>query len=174
MTAHSHSVANFALTDMAQFTAILPLPCCRLGVRSHSAKEISALYFLPPNTPLANWETNHVDLIKALENDLRAWIKQPAHSFLLPLAIRGTPFQRRVWQAISRIPCGEIRTYGELSAEVGGTPRAVGQACGANPFPVVVPCHRVVAKTGLGGFANARDGWLLETKRWLLKHEGVL
>ncbi|MEC5386180.1 methylated-DNA--[protein]-cysteine S-methyltransferase [Uliginosibacterium sp. H3] len=94
--------------------------------------------------------------------------------FDFPNMNRGTPFQRRVWKAIAEIPAGEIRTYGELSASVGGTARAVGQACGANPFPVVVPCHRVVAKTGIGGFANARDGWLLDTKRWLLKHEGVL
>lgn len=94
--------------------------------------------------------------------------------FGFPSLNRGTPFQQRVWRAISEIPAGEIRTYGELSANIGGTARAVGQACGANPFPIVVPCHRVVAKTGIGGFANARDGWLLETKRWLLRHEGVL
>ncbi|HSD38895.1 MAG TPA: methylated-DNA--[protein]-cysteine S-methyltransferase [Rhodocyclaceae bacterium] len=101
-------------------------------------------------------------------------MENPAQKFDFPVLNRGTPFQRRVWQAIAEIPAGEIRTYGELSASIGGTARAVGQACGANPFPIVVPCHRVVAKTGIGGFANARDGWLLETKRWLLKHEGVL
>ena len=155
------------------FTAILALPCCRLGVSNNAASELIALVFLPPDTPILAPTSAH-DLIASVECHLAAWLKDPLHTFELPLASCGTLFQQRTWQAISRIPHGEIRTYGELSAEIGGMPRAVGQACGANPFPIVVPCHRVVAKTGLGGFANARDGWLLETKRWLLKHEGVL
>jgi methylated-DNA-[protein]-cysteine S-methyltransferase len=134
---------------------------------------LDALVFLAPDTPLRKPATR-IDLIQALEKSLARWLENPAEPFDLPLAVHGTPFQRRTWQAISAIPSGEIRTYGELSAEVGGTPRAIGQACGANPFPLVVPCHRVVAKTGIGGFANASDGWLLDTKRWLLKNEGVL
>ncbi|MDB5888682.1 MAG: cysteine methyltransferase [Rhodocyclales bacterium] len=155
------------------FTAILSLPCCRLGVRSNAAGFLTALVFLPPDTPILR-STIAPDTINSIERALAAWLDNPGFVFELPLARSGTPFQQRTWQAISRIPTGEIRTYGELSADIGGTPRAVGQACGANPFPIIVPCHRVVAKSGLGGFANARDGWLLETKRWLLKHEGVL
>ena len=63
---------------------------------------------------------------------------------------------------------------GKLAADLGSAPRAVGQACGANPFPLIVPCHRVTSAAGLGGFANAREGWLLEVKRWLLAFEGAL
>jgi methylated-DNA-[protein]-cysteine S-methyltransferase len=142
-------------------------------VRTNASHELTALVFLPPDTPVLAATFAH-DLIASIENNLSAWQENSRHTFGLPLANCGTPFQQRTWQAISRIPHGEIRTYGELSTEIGGMPRAVGQACGANPFPILVPCHRVVAKTGIGGFANARDGWLLETKRWLLKHEGVL
>jgi AraC family transcriptional regulator of adaptative response/methylated-DNA-[protein]-cysteine methyltransferase len=87
----------------------------------------------------------------------------------LPLDIRATSFQRRVWEAIRTIPYGETRTYAEIAAAVGApaAARAVGQACGANPVSIVIPCHRVVASGGgLGGY-----GWGLERKRWLLRHE---
>ena len=81
-------------------------------------------------------------------------------------------FQRKVWDALMRIPCGTVKTYGSLAREIGGVARAVGQACGSNPYPVVVPCHRVVATGGgLGGFARERGGFLLDVKRWLLTHE---
>jgi methylated-DNA-[protein]-cysteine S-methyltransferase len=158
---------------LADFAAILPLPCCRLGIRTDAGGNLDSIYFLPPTTPLREFEGS-AGPVKALEYALNQWLENPGLKFDFPVMNRGTSFQQRVWRAISEIPAGEIRTYGELSANIGGTARAVGQACGANPFPIVVPCHRVVAKTGIGGFANARDGWLLDTKRWLLKHEGVL
>lgn len=82
----------------------------------------------------------------------------------------GTPYQQRVWQAISQIPCGETRTYTELAQQIGSGPRAVANACGANPLPLLVPCHRVVAKNGLGGFMQGFEGGL-EIKKWLLAHE---
>jgi methylated-DNA-[protein]-cysteine S-methyltransferase len=92
-------------------------------------------------------------------------------SFDLPLDLMGTPFQRRCWQALIEIPFGETRTYSELARGIGmapGAARAVGQANGANPVPVIVPCHRVVASAGLGGYAGG-----LELKRRLLELEGV-
>jgi methylated-DNA-[protein]-cysteine S-methyltransferase len=149
------------------FDAVLALPSCRLGVRS-TAQALSELVFLPPDTPIY---AGQQPLAQALAELIARWLNNPQQRFDLPLQTRGTPFQRRIWQAISAIPLGETRHYGELSALHGGTARAVGQACGANPFPIIVPCHRVLAKSGLGGFAHARDGWLLETKRWLLQHE---
>ena len=87
----------------------------------------------------------------------------------------GTAFQQRVWGAIASIPRGHVRTYGDLARLLGSAPRAVGQACGANWFPLVVPCHRVTAAGGLGGFSNSADadGFHLGVKRWLLAHEGV-
>ena len=84
----------------------------------------------------------------------------------------GTAFQQRVWQAIAAIPVGETRTYSQLAAQIGSGPRAVANACGANPLPIVIPCHRVVAKHGLGGFMQGQQNGLL-IKQWLLRHEGV-
>jgi methylated-DNA-[protein]-cysteine S-methyltransferase len=100
---------------------------------------------------------------------LAAYFAGDLHRFDLPVAPAGTPFQLRVWAAMSAIPFGRTRTYGELAGEVGGVARAVGQACGANPIPIIIPCHRVVAGGGrLGGFSGGRGR---ETKRALLVHE---
>jgi methylated-DNA-[protein]-cysteine S-methyltransferase len=105
-------------------------------------------------------------------SQLEAYFSNAHNDFNLPLVFKGTPFQRRVWQAISAIPCGQVLTYGEIATQIGSGPRAVANACGANNLPLVVPCHRVVAKNGLGGFMQGnKDG--LKIKTWLLKHEGV-
>ncbi len=87
-----------------------------------------------------------------------------------PYKLAGTPFQQRVWKAISAIPVGEVMTYSELAEKVGSGPRAVANACGANSLPLIIPCHRVVAKNGLGGFMQGVDGGL-KIKAWLLAHE---
>ena len=103
---------------------------------------------------------------------LHAYLVDSGHAFDLPLRPSGTAFQRRVWAAISAIPKHETRTYGTLASGLHTAPRAVGQACGANPFPLLVPCHRVVAAGGQpGGFARQRSGFLPDIKRWLLAHE---
>jgi O-6-methylguanine DNA methyltransferase len=88
----------------------------------------------------------------------------------LPLDLKGTSFQLRVWQELSKIPQGETISYQELARRAGApkAARAAGQACGANPIPILIPCHRVVAADGsLGGYSSG-----LERKRWLLRHEG--
>ncbi|MCX8144706.1 MAG: methylated-DNA--[protein]-cysteine S-methyltransferase [Azovibrio sp.] len=116
----------------------------------------------PPRTPLA----------ALVARQLTAWLADARWRFDLPLAPCGTPFQRRVWQQIASIPLGETRSYGQLAQALGSAPRAVGGACGANPLPLIVPCHRVLAAHGgLGGFNRARGGFLLDVKRWLLAHE---
>lgn len=89
--------------------------------------------------------------------------------FDLPLVPARTPFQARVRTAMREIPYGQTRSYGELAHSAGGAPRAIGQACGANPLPVVVPCHRVVGTNGLGGYSGGQG---LATKRLLLALEG--
>jgi methylated-DNA-[protein]-cysteine S-methyltransferase len=100
------------------------------------------------------------------------YLLQPAARYDLPLTQQGTAFQQRVWQAIASIPLGQVRTYGELAREIGSGPRVVANACGANKLPLLVPCHRVVAQHGLGGFMQGKENGLL-IKKWLLKHEGV-
>jgi len=86
------------------------------------------------------------------------------------LNLKGTPFQKRVWQALLNIPFGQIKTYGQLAQELNTSPRALGGAVGANPVPILVPCHRVMGSNSkLTGF-SAPGG--IATKRWLLNHEG--
>ncbi|WP_448205203.1 methylated-DNA--[protein]-cysteine S-methyltransferase [Azospirillum sp. sgz302134] len=89
--------------------------------------------------------------------------------FDLPLAPRGTDFRQRVWAAMLAIPYGEMRTYGDIARALGSAPRAVGGACGANPIPVIVPCHRIVGGGGSPGGYSGFGG--LETKDWLLRLE---
>jgi methylated-DNA-[protein]-cysteine S-methyltransferase len=153
---------------MAELIATIATPCCTVGVRA-TGTEITEIAFLPPAhapVPAAG------ELGRRAARQLRAYLEDARSPFDLPLAARGTDFQRRVWRCIAAIPCGETATYGDIARELRSAPRAVGQACGSNPFPLVVPCHRVVSAAGLGGFAHARGGFLLRTKRWLLEHEG--
>ena len=93
-------------------------------------------------------------------------------AFALPLAPSGTPFRLRVWQAMQAIPYGQTRSYGDLARALDSAPRAIGGACGANPIPLVIPCHRVVGSGGaLGGFSGGAG---CDTKRQLLALEGAL
>lgn len=146
--------------------AVMGAPGFALGLRC-KADAIAEIAFLPacpeqaPTSPLA------AEAVR----QLRAYLADPVHVFTLPVCATGTDFQRRVWAAITAIPCGEVRTYGEIATALGSTPRAVGQACGDNPLPLIVPCHRVVARAGMGGFSHHAAGWRPEVKRWLLLHE---
>lgn len=114
------------------------------------------------------------DLPEALERRFADYFADASAAFDLPIAVTGTPFQQRVWSVLRAIPSGSTRTYGEIAAELRSAPRAVGQACRANPCPIAVPCHRVVAVSGLGGFAGDTSGRRVAAKRWLLRHEGAL
>lgn len=111
---------------------------------------------------------------KKVCQQLSAYFADPAFHFDLPLQPGGTAHQKKVWQAMRAIRSGKAQSYGDLAAKIGSAPLAVGQACGNNPIPVIIPCHRVVGKSGIGGFAKQRDGRMLDIKRWLLAHEGAL
>jgi methylated-DNA-[protein]-cysteine S-methyltransferase len=100
-------------------------------------------------------------------------LRDPKHRFDLPYALVGSPFEQQVWRAIATIPSGSTRTYGELAGALATAARPVGRACGSNPVPLLVPCHRVVAAGGgLGGFMHSRTSFALSIKHWLLRHEG--
>jgi methylated-DNA-[protein]-cysteine S-methyltransferase len=157
------------MTAAGAFSAKLRTPFAVVGIRT-DGRAITGIEYLPkserasaPADPVA----------RRAVRELERYFADPHHRFTLPLAPRGTVFQRRVWDAVAAIPVGESRTYGEIARTVRSAPRAVGQACGANPIALVVPCHRVVGSQGaLGGFMNAADGDPLAVKRWLLTHEG--
>lgn len=142
-------------------------PFAVLGVRTEGDFLVGIDYLPKHTAPL-----EAVDLFTAeVCRQLRAYLADPRACFDLPVATGGTSFQKRAWAVICRIPSGETLTYSDVARCIGSGPRAVGSACGANPVPLVIPCHRVVARSGLGGFMNATAGFAIEIKRWLLAHE---
>ena len=153
------------------FSAIVAAPFGAIGIRT-DAGIIREMVYLPPHFH----EKDATDgLADRAVTQIERYLADPDFKFDLPLIETGSAFQKKVWGAISSIPRGTVRTYGYIAKHIGSAPRAVGQACGANWFPLVIPCHRVTAAGGLGGFSNHDDenGFHLSVKRWLLRHEGV-
>src|SRR6202795_3806704 len=114
---------------------------------------------------------NGSPLLGEAARQLAAYFDGRLSGFDLPLAPAGSPFEGRVWAAMQAIPYGEPRCDGDLAQTIGSAPRAVGRACGKNPIPIVIPCHRVLAKGGMGGYSGAGG---LVTKQRLLAIEGAL
>lgn len=110
------------------------------------------------------------NLLLAARDQLAGYFDGELRVFDLPLAPAGTAFQQSVWREMLAIPYGDLRRYGDLAAALESAPRAVGGACGRNPIPIIIPCHRVVAAHGLGGFSGSGQ---LETKRFLIALEGA-
>lgn len=111
-------------------------------------------------------------VLRAAADQLHAYFHQGLTSFDLPLAPVGTDFQQQVWQELLTIPYGTTLSYGTLAERIRSVARAVGGACGRNPIPIIIPCHRVLAGAGrMGGFTGPNG---LETKQHLLRIEGVL
>lgn len=152
---------------MTPYDAILDFAPCRIGAR-FTGDALTGLGYLPSDTPLTR---NPDQRTKHLANELERYLQQPHHTFDLLFVPRGTAFQLRVWRALLTIPAGHGITYGALATQLQTAPRAVGQACGSNPLPLVIPCHRVVSANGLGGFMHAASGAPLDIKAWLLRHE---
>lgn len=153
------------------FSAIVAAPFGAIGIRT-DAGSVRELVYLPPHFS----EKDASDAVAdEAARQVARYLGDADFVFDLPLPEVGSAFQRKVWAAISAIPRGTVRTYGQVAKHIGSAPRAVGQACGANWFPLVIPCHRVTASGGLGGFSNHDDenGFHLSVKRWLLSHEGV-
>lgn len=158
------------------YDVVLDFLKMKVAVRTREGR-VAQIRYLPPSTPsLAPRNA----LAERAARQIERYREDPNTTFDLPLAIEGTDFQKRVWAAMCAIPRGRTRSYGDLARELGaqarvrddGTlARAVGQACGDNRLPIVIPCHRVVAADGIGGFAHSTDGFLIEAKRWLLLHE---
>lgn len=105
---------------------------------------------------------------------LQHYFKNPLFQFNLPLSFEGTAHQQKVWQALLAIPCGETRSYLQLSQYINSSPRAIGGACRSNPIALIIPCHRVLSAQGMGGFMGKTAGKALAVKRWLLQHEQAL
>lgn len=171
-----------------EFPTRLRTPFATLGIAT-DGRAVTRVAYLPPSVG----EAPPADAVaERAVRELRRYLVDPSSRFTVPLAPAGTLFQRRAWSAIAEIPAGQSRTYGELARKLVTAPRAIGQACGANPIALIIPCHRVVGGSGsLGGFmgeaggdAGANDLFAWEgdasgdrvypaaIKRRLLMHEG--
>jgi methylated-DNA-[protein]-cysteine S-methyltransferase len=154
-----------------RWDAVIEFPKMKVAVATRDAQVVGIKYL-----PLSEGSKDPDNaLAERAVRQLERYRDDPDAKFDLPLLVDGSDFQRRVWDAMCAIPRGRTLTYGEMARKLGGmdheAARAVGQACGDNRLPIVIPCHRVVAADGIGGFSHTTDGYLIEAKRWLLMHE---
>jgi methylated-DNA-[protein]-cysteine S-methyltransferase len=151
------------------YHAKIATPFAVLGIRT-VGELLTDIEYLPrgvatlaPTTKLAEQACRQIE----------RYLDDPQYRFTLPFEYRGSAFQCRVWREISKINSGKTNTYKEIAQRLRSAPRPVGGACGKNRLPLVIPCHRVLASNGIGGFMHARAGDPIAIKRWLLRHEGV-
>ena len=150
------------------FSAVLAAPFGGLGIQV-SGEVVTSIEFLDGDVRTYGGS----GFARAAHDQLARYLDDAGFRPDFPFALAGTPFQRRVWQRLRQIPPGSVVRYGDLAVELETAPRAVGGACAANPMVIVVPCHRVVSRQGLGGFMGKAVGRTLSVKQWLLAHEGV-
>ena len=151
-------------------SASFAAPFAVIGI-STNRERVVRIQYLPLSTP----EKKPSDeLSLEVITQIKKYIENPKHVFTLPVDISGTDYRLRVWHELEKIKPGQIKTYGEIAASLDSSPRAVGMACGDNKLPLLVPCHRVVAKHGVGGFMHSRGRFALGVKSWLLKHESTI
>ena len=157
--------------DETAFDACVRTSFATLGITT-SGTHLTGIRFLAPTVPAKMPRRDTLAHLACVQ--LNAYLDDPAFEFDIPLRLAGTRHRLQVWEAMQRIRAGATRTYGEVARELSSSARAVGGACGANPIPVIVPCHRIVASNGLGGFMGAAgEGFERSIKRWLLEHEGA-
>ncbi len=158
------------MTTPGVFTMIIDSPVGRLSI-AEAGGAVVRIAWSDHEAGEPQAQPGETPLLARAAQQLSEYFAGTRRDFDLPLDPAGTPFQRRVWTEMARIPFGATESYGALAREVGSVARAVGGACGANPIPIVIPCHRVVAEGGgLGGFSGGTGP---ATKRVLLELEGV-
>ena len=162
-------------TPISTEYCVISAPFGCLGVQTElvdGSLMISKIDYLPPETLLLAPKNQ---LATVFSEQCTQYFNDASSRFEVPLKPAGTAHHQKVWGATLDIGVGKTSTYGEIAKKIKSGPRAVGTACGANPYPLVTPCHRVVSAQGLGGFMKEDNpGFYRQIKIWLLKHEGVL
>jgi methylated-DNA-[protein]-cysteine S-methyltransferase len=158
-------------THLDDYAARIKAPFATLGVVADD-QHVLALHFLPVSVAAKSPTVNTIAHLATVQ--LMTYLDKPRFKFDLPIRLTGSKHQLDVWHAMQEIPAGRTRTYGDIAATIASSARAVGTVCGQNPLPIIVPCHRIVAANGLGGFMGGKRDDPLAIKRWLLHHEGVL
>lgn len=156
--------ANY-FSPMHEYTAVFNTPIGKLGV--YAEQSLEKISFCPdsrikkPSNPLS----------EKVQQQISAYFANPSSQFNLPYLLKGTELQNKIWQELATIPLGTTLTYSDLANRLNTHPRVIGNACRKNPLPIIFPCHRIIAKNNLGGFAGATAGKLLKIKEFLLEHE---
>lgn len=145
------------------YKAIIQTPIGKLGI-STLGHLLTRLDFLNDGSALIVPKEKILD---SIVNQLNQYFQCPSFQFNIPYQLQGTPFQNRVWQTLSKLPIQKTVNYGTLAKKLKTGARAVGNACRANPLPILIPCHRVVAQGNLGGYKGEK----IFIKKWLLNHE---
>lgn len=156
-------------SSLDAFEAKLAAPFAVLGVRS-VGEMLTGIEYLPLGIALLAPRTAFA---REVCRQLSAYLSNPRFVFDIPFEYQGTEFQNRVWQIVHEIPSGQALSYSEVARLARSAPRPVGMACAANRLPLIIPCHRVVASRGIGGFMHSTGGHAIELKRWLLEHESA-
>lgn len=151
-------------------SARISTPFAVLGIRT-AGEHLTGIEYLPRGAATLAPVNRFAERVC---RQLEGYLDDPEYRFDLPFDFRGTDFQCRVWRAIHAIPPGRTASYTDLARKLRTAPRPVGGACGANRIPIIIPCHRVLAADGIGGFMHSRGGYPIEVKRWLLRHEGAV
>lgn len=152
-----------------KYSCIIDSPIGKLGVIVKDNKLIK-IGFLSPQISLK--PPGNVELQQIVDK-IKEYFFNPKVSLKFSQNLQGTLLQKRIWRRLQKIPFGETITYGELAKKVGTNPRVIGNACRLNPIPLVIPCHRVVAAKGLGGFCGKNSGRAIKIKQWLLDYESL-
>ncbi len=156
--------------NIQQYDAIFTTALATIGLQFDGSKLTKVKYLKKRASKAAPSKTT-----EAVKNKIESYVDPSSKTKAINVDIKldVTSFQGRVLEQLQKIPYGETRTYGEIAKILKTSPRAVGNACRNNPVPIIIPCHRVVAVGGIGGYDGARSGSLLDIKRKLLASEGV-
>jgi len=162
-------VANTLMHSVSgvDFDVIYSAPFAVLGIQTNGMA-VTELRYLPSTVKPSGPKTS---LAREVLRQIECYLDDSEFVFDLPLEVEGSDFRKRVWKEMRDIPAGKTLTYGEVAQRIGSAPRAVGGACGDNRIPLIIPCHRIVARDGIGGFMHTTGNCELGIKRWLLSHE---
>lgn len=149
------------------YAAIVSTPVGKLGIRTSSSR-LQTIDFLPGH---ARQKPAMNETAAEVLRQLACYFENPWFQFTVDCDLSGTVYQQRVWTQLQTIKPGQYLTYSDMAQALHSGPRAVGGACRANPVPIIVPCHRVVSKSGIGGYDGDWGSGRVDIKQWLLKHE---
>jgi methylated-DNA-[protein]-cysteine S-methyltransferase len=156
--------------NQADCSAIIDSPVGKLGIQT-AGQYLRRIDFLSENVRVRSPEN---ELAAAVVSQLAQYFENPMFAFAIACDMNGTAYQRRVWKRLKAINAGHCMTYTDVAKKLHSGARAVGGACRSNPIPIIVPCHRVISKAGIGGYDGDWGAGKVNIKKWLLKHEGVI